>query len=164
MTDPGLGVGSLLRELTRTLHGSETLEIDDLRIMGTSGDGFIDALGIRLTRVGRGTAWATMRITRGHLNQQGTVQGGALIGLADATAGWATFGLIDPPRTFSTIELNANLIRTVQPDVTLLAVASTLHIGRSTSVVDVRVEQQSEGGPARPVAQFRCTQMFLDGS
>lgn len=157
------GVGHRIRDLVRPLGPDETVDVHDPLVMGTPGDCLIDLLGISLQKVGPGRAWATMRVTEHHLNQQGTAHGGAYFSLADATAGWATFGLLDLPRTFVTLELNGNLMGAAGPGSLLVAIASTVHFGSSTSVVDVRVEQHGGGGgDARDVGRFRCTQMLID--
>lgn len=117
----------------------------------------LDVLGIRPTHLGRGTARATMTVTTQHLNQRGVVQGGALIALADAVAGWATYAAVPDDHGFSTVELNANLVGSARDGDVLTATATPVHIGRSTVVVEVTVEKAD----GRPAARFRCTQLVL---
>ena len=123
---------------------------------------FLDVLGIEPTRAGPGAATARMRIGPHHLNQTGVAQGGAVAALADAVAGWATFGLLDEGNLFTTLEMHTNLIRAVRTGDTLLAVASPVHAGRTTCVLEVLVSLVDDGVPTRTVARFSCTQLVLE--
>jgi uncharacterized protein (TIGR00369 family) len=123
---------------------------------------FIDVLDLRLAEVAPGSARALMRIGKHHLNQAGAAQAGCLVGFADAVAGWATKAAVrESGSMFSTLELNANVLRPAREGDELEAVATTDHQGRSTAVV--RVDVRFAGGPEGPgrlVASFRCTQMI----
>lgn len=121
----------------------------------------LDVLGIEPTHAGPGAATARMRIGEHHLNQTGVAQGGAVAALADAVAGWATFGLLDEGNLFTTLEMHTNLIRAVRPGDTLIAVASPVHTGRTTCVLEVLVSLLEDGVPTRTVARFSCTQLVL---
>jgi 1,4-dihydroxy-2-naphthoyl-CoA hydrolase len=129
-------------------------------------DGSIfDALQIRPTHLGRGAARAEMVLGPQHLNQRGLLQGGALVTLADATAGWATYCLVPDGFAFTTLELHTNLLGGARPGDPLIAIARTVHAGRRTAVLAVEVMQraQEERPPPdrRLTAMFTCTQMIL---
>ena len=126
----------------------------------------LDTLGFRLTDVGLGRSRVEMTLGRVHLNQRGLPQGGALVALADAAAGWASYAAL-PAGRFTTLELKCNLLgRTAEGD-TLVAVASPVHLGRQTLVLDVevfRAEHEAAPPPRRLAAAFSCTQLVLEAS
>jgi len=126
-------------------------------------DSIIAELGIVLTHVGPGAARATMDITARHLNQAGVAQAGALTTLADAVAGWAAKTALDGGAEFTTLEIKANLLRSVRAGQTIEAIASPLHLGRSTMVLDVEVRPfDPDFSQQQPlICAFRCTQLVL---
>lgn len=128
-------------------------------------DCLLSLLGIVLTHAGPGAARATMTVDRAHLNQRGVMQGGAVVALADAAAGWATYPAVAEGARFTTLEFKANLLGAGREGDTLTAIARPVHLGRRTMVLDVDVLQadQEERPPddRRLIARFSCTQMIL---
>jgi 1,4-dihydroxy-2-naphthoyl-CoA hydrolase len=122
----------------------------------------LDALGITLTDVGRGRARASMRIEDVHLNQRGIVQAGAIVSLADAVAGWASYAAL-PEGRFTTLELKCNMLGRAESGSDLVALARPVHLGRRTLVLDVDVFRADQEGAAAPrlTARFSCTQLVL---
>ncbi|RZU30982.1 uncharacterized protein (TIGR00369 family) [Blastococcus saxobsidens] len=124
-----------------------------------------DVLGIRPTHLGRGTARAEMVIAPQHLNQRGLLQGGVLVTLADATAGWASYCLVPDGHAFTTLEMHTNLLGGARLGDPLVAIARTVHAGRRTAVLAVEVMQEAQGDrpptDRRLTAMFTCTQMIL---
>ena len=122
----------------------------------------LDAFGIRLTDVGIGRSRAEMTLAPVHLNQRGLPQGGALVALADAAAGWASYGAL-PGGRFTTLELKCNLLGRAAVGDTLVAIAAPVHLGRQTLVLEVRVLPTAQEFVAKPrlTAAFSCTQMVL---
>jgi uncharacterized protein (TIGR00369 family) len=149
------------------LHGHlpvGQMEPVDERLAATVPAGtLIDALGIRLTHVGPGAARAVMTVGVVHLNQAGVAQAGAVLALADATAGWAAKTALGDGGRFVTLELNANLVRPGRPGDELEAIATPVHVGRSNQVLQVAVRYAVAGeqGTGAMVASFRCTEMVL---
>lgn len=126
----------------------------------------LDVLGIRLTHVGRGRSRVAMVVGPEHLNQRGLPQGGALVALADAAAGFASYAAL-PEGLFTTLELKCNLLGRAKTGGTLLAVTTPVHLGRTTLVLDVDLfsaDQEQTTGRRRLVARFSCTQMVLKSS
>lgn len=125
----------------------------------------LDILGIRLTHVGKGRSRAEMTLTAAHLNQRGLPQGGALVALADAAAGFASYAAL-PEGLFTTLELKTNLLGRSRTGDTLVALCTPVHLGRTTLVlqVDVLTAEQEASAPPRLVARFSCTQMVLKAS
>lgn len=124
-----------------------------------------DALRIRPTHLGRGAARAEMELGPQHLNQRGLCQGGALVTLADAVAGWATYCLAPDGHAFTTLELHSNLLGTARLGDSLVAIGRTVHAGRRTAVIEVQVmrsaEEERPAAERRLTANFTCTQLFL---
>jgi uncharacterized protein (TIGR00369 family) len=129
------------------------------------GGAIFDTLDIRPTHLGRGSARAEMVLGPQHLNQRGLLQGGVLVTLADATAGWATYCLVPDGHGFTTLEVHTNFLGGARLGDPLVAVARTVHAGRRTAVLAVEVMQAAQ--ESRPVADrrlaamFTCTQMIL---
>ena len=91
-----------------------------------------------------------------HLHPGGLVHGGAWVALADSVAAWQTFRHLQPGWDFTTIEMKLNVFAAGRPGDELLATAETLHRGRSTHVIEVRVNCSE-----RLVANLIVTQFVL---
>lgn len=150
-----------LREAVRHLAIGEQTDFPDHVRKAIPEGCLLDVLGIEPTHAGPGAATARMSIEQHHLNQTGIGQGGAVVALADAVAGWATFGLLDQGNLFATLEMHCNLIRALRPGDTVVAVASPVHTGRTTCVLEVVVRLIEDGSPSRTVARFSCTQFVM---
>lgn len=122
----------------------------------------IDTLGMSLTHVGPGAAVGEMVVADVHLNQAAVAQAGAVVALADAVAGWAAKTALREGQSFTTLELNINLLRAARAGDRLIATASPVHVGRSSMVLEVAVHLAgADGTPGKLAAQFRCTEMVL---
>jgi len=60
---------------------------------------------------------------------------------------------------FTTVELKTNFLGTAREGETVFARARPAHLGRTTQVWDVEVENKASG---KTIALFRCTQMILE--
>jgi uncharacterized protein (TIGR00369 family) len=88
----------------------------------------------------------------------GLLHGGALVSIADSACGiGAAVSLPDDARSHATIELKANLLRSVREG-SIRCEAQLIHAGRSTQVWDATVTDERTG---ETVAVFRCTQLVL---
>lgn len=88
----------------------------------------------------------------------GYLHGGAVVSLADTCAGFACHAnLPEGASGYTTAELKSNFLGTAR-DGTLACVATVLHRGRSTHVIDATVTHVESG---RTMAVFRCTQLIL---
>lgn len=140
------------------LEPGEHAEVDEAFQQTLPSDCLLTDLGVTLLRVGRGESVAEMRVGRGHLNQRGVAQAGAIVALADAAAGWASYSAVEDGR-FTTLALDTKLIRPASDGDILIATATTLHLGRRTHLVDVAVAKR--GAEHKPVARFTCQQLVL---
>lgn len=76
-----------------------------------------------------------------HLHPGGFVHGGAWTALGDTVAAWATFRSIPSGADFTTIELKLNVFGSGLPGDEIVAHAEPLHVGRTTVVIEVRIER-----------------------
>lgn len=155
--------GNPFPDFVRGLPDHETRAVDD-RIRATVPAGcFLDTMGMELVRVGPGTAVAEMTVGEHHLNQVGACQGGVMIALADAAAGWAARASLPEDGRFATVSLASNILRAATAGSRLRAVATPVHRGRTTLVFDVAVRNAAEGDDAegRLVATCTCTQLVM---
>lgn len=90
-------------------------------------------LGFRVVAIDKGVASLEMEVDATlHGNQQGTVHGGLLSELADATIGTAHSTVIDENETFTSIDLRISFFRPVWKS-TLLATARPVQHGRTVT-------------------------------
>lgn len=133
---------------------------DDVRsfLPGT----FPGDLGIEPLEIEDGRAVGRLVVDRRHLHPGGFVHGGVWTALADTVAAWATFRAIPGGTDFTTVELKLNVFAAGLPGDELIATATPLHAGRTTVVVEVRVDRcPAEGGERRLAASFVATQFVL---
>jgi len=91
-----------------------------------------------------------------HLHPGGLVHGGAWCGLGDTVAAWQTFRHLPEGRRFTTIEMKLNAFAAAGPGDEVLARAETLHGGRSTHVIEVRMSRGD-----RLLANLLVTQFII---
>lgn len=115
-------------------------------------------LGIEILEIGHQSMTAQLPIKPHLLAPNGYLHAGSVVTLADTAAGYACIAnLPEGAQNFTTIELKSNHVGTAREG-TILAVASVVHMGRTTQVWDVKVTDKSNG---KTIALFRCTQMIL---
>lgn len=119
---------------------------------------FARAAGVELTAADAGEcrgrlAWAEERTTLG-----GALHGGALMTLADSVGAVCAFLNLPPGSGTSTLSSSTNLLRGVRGGY-VEAVASPLHVGRTTIVVVTQVRD----GDGRLVSTTTQTQAVLTG-
>jgi uncharacterized protein (TIGR00369 family) len=95
-----------------------------------------------------------------HLHPGGFVHGGAWTALGDTVAAWATFRSIPAGHDFTTIELKLNVFGSGLPGDEIVAVATPLHVGRTTVVIEVRIERIRDGD-SKLAANLIVTQFVL---
>jgi 1,4-dihydroxy-2-naphthoyl-CoA hydrolase len=95
-----------------------------------------------------------------HLHPGGFVHGGVWTALGDTVAAWATFRAIPSQHNFTTIELKLNVFAASVLGDEIVARGETLHAGRSTVVVEVRI-QRLRDGEERLAANLIVSQFVL---
>ena len=100
-------------------------------------------------------------VDRRHLHPGGFVHGGVWTALGDTVAAWATFRVIPPGHNFTTIELKLNVFAAGVLGDEIVGVAEPLHTGKSTVVIEVRMERHREGAEPRLAANLIVSQFVL---
>jgi len=118
-------------------------------------------LGIEPLEIEDTHARGRIVVDRRHLHPGGFVHGGAWTALGDTVAAWATFRNIPPGSDFTTIELKLNVFAAGLPGDEIAAVAEPLHVGRSTVVIEVRIDRIRDGGEPKLAANLIVTQFVL---
>jgi uncharacterized protein (TIGR00369 family) len=118
-------------------------------------------LGIEPLEIEDTHARGRIVVDRRHLHPGGFVHGGAWTALGDTVAAWATFRSIPPGHDFTTIELKLNVFGSGLPGDEIVAVAKPLHVGRTTVVIEVRIERTRDGGEPKLAANLIVTQFVL---
>jgi uncharacterized protein (TIGR00369 family) len=125
------------------------------------GDSFPGHLGIEPLEIEDSHARGRIVVDKRHLHPGGYVHGGAWTALGDTVAAWATFRNIPPGHDFTTIELKLNVFSAGLPGDEVVAVATPLHVGRSTVVLEVKIERSRDGDEPRLAANMIVTQFVI---
>jgi 1,4-dihydroxy-2-naphthoyl-CoA hydrolase len=135
-------------------------QITPEHVRGFIGDSFPGDLGIEPLEIGDDRVVARIVVDRRHLHPGGYVHGGVWTALGDTAAAWATFRNIPPYHDFTTIELKLNVFGSGLDGDVLTAVATPLHSGRNTVVLDVKVERE-RAGESKLAANLVVTQFVI---
>ncbi|WP_281965405.1 PaaI family thioesterase [Serinicoccus marinus] len=119
---------------------------------------FSDLLGVEDAGAGPERVANRMRVSERLANRNGVLHGGALMSLVDHTAG--TLALLSCPagRTTVTVEGKTNFFRSARVGDTVTAVATPLHVGRTTMVVLVTTIR----GDGKEMSVSMQTQLFVE--
>jgi uncharacterized protein (TIGR00369 family) len=97
-------------------------------------------LGFRLVEVGQGRAVFEGEPGVHLLNPMGTVHGGFVATLLDSALGSAVLTTLLPGRTYTTLQLNVNMVRPVFANTQALRCeAAVVHVGHTTTTAEARV-------------------------
>ena len=124
-------------------------------------DSFPGDLGVEPLEIEDTHARGRIVVDRRHLHPGGYVHGGVWTALGDTVAAWATFRNIPSGHDFTTIELKLNVFSAGLPGDEIVAVATPLHVGRSTVVLEVKIERSRADGEAQLAANMIVTQFVL---
>jgi 1,4-dihydroxy-2-naphthoyl-CoA hydrolase len=108
------------------------------RIRGT----FAGVLGMRFTYLAPERVEATLKVRQDLKQPWGIVHGGAVMTLADTVAGAGAYMNLGQDQETVTVELKINLIGAVREG-TIRAEALPLHRGRSTSIWEARITDET---------------------
>jgi 1,4-dihydroxy-2-naphthoyl-CoA hydrolase len=125
------------------------------------GGSFPGDLGIEPLEIEDSFASGRIVVDQRHLHPGGYVHGGVWTALGDTVAAWATFRNIPPEHNFTTIELKLNVFSTGLPGDEIVAVGTPLHAGKSTVVIEVKIERIRDGGEPKLAANLVVTQFVL---
>ena len=125
------------------------------------GGSFPGDLGIDPIEIEDSFASGRIVVDQRHLHPGGYVHGGVWTALGDTVAAWATFRNIPPQHNFTTIELKLNVFAAGLLGDEIVATATPLHAGKSTVVIEVKIERLREGEEARLAANLIVSQFVL---
>jgi 1,4-dihydroxy-2-naphthoyl-CoA hydrolase len=115
---------------------------DLARLNGWSANTMMEALGIRITAVGDDWLAGSMPVDQRTYQPYGLLHGGASVALAETLGSTAAMLTLDPERELAVgLDINANHIRGVRSG-TVTGTAKALHIGRTTQVWEIRIENE----------------------
>ena len=120
-------------------------------------EGLSTTLGIELQETMPERVVATMPVTPQHHQPFGFLHGGASVVLAETVASIGGYLNCPPGKGAFGLEINANHVRPMRDGV-LTAIATPLHLGRTTHVWDVRITDERD----RLVCVSRCTVAVVD--
>jgi uncharacterized protein (TIGR00369 family) len=118
-------------------------------------------LGIEPLEVEDKRASGRIVVDKRHLHPGGFVHGGVWTALGDTVAAWATFRNIPAGHNFTTIELKLNVFSAGLLGDEIVATGVPLHAGKSTVVIEVKIERRREGQEPRLAANLIVTQFVL---
>jgi uncharacterized protein (TIGR00369 family) len=124
-------------------------------------DSFPGDLGIEPLEIEDSHTRGRIVVDRRHLHPGGFVHGGVWTALGDTVAAWATFRSIPPGHDFTTIELKLNVFVAGLSGDEIIAEAKPLHIGRSTVVIEVKIERVRNGEEPKLAANLIVTQFVI---
>jgi uncharacterized protein (TIGR00369 family) len=125
------------------------------------GDSFPGDLGIEPLEIEDSFASGRIVVDRRHLHPGGYVHGGVWTALGDTVAAWATFRNIPAGHNFTTIELKLNVFSAGLLGDEIVATGTSLHAGKSTVVIEVKIERIREGKDPKLAANLIVTQFVL---
>jgi uncharacterized protein (TIGR00369 family) len=125
------------------------------------GDSFPGDLGIEPLEIEDSFASGRIVVDRRHLHPGGYVHGGVWTALGDTVAAWATFRNIPAGHNFTTIELKLNVFSAGLLDDEIVATATPLHAGKSTVVIEVKIERIRGDEEPRLAANMIVSQFVL---
>ena len=127
--------------------------IDIAALNRLSQDSLVGHLGIVITEAGEDWLRGTMPVDARTRQPYGLLHGGASVSLAETLGSMAGGLCVDGAREAVVgLEINANHLRAVREGV-VTGTARAVHIGRSTQVWEIRIENES----GKPVCVSRLT-------
>lgn len=120
------------------------------------GSSYPSEMGIEPLEITETYSLGRILVSDRHLHPGGLVHGGAWVGLGDTVAAWQTFKHLPEGFNFTSIEMNLNAIAPAFPGDEVFARAETLHSGRSTHVIEVRMTREK-----KLLANLIVTQLVL---
>lgn len=120
------------------------------------GSSYPSQMGIEPLEITETYSLGRILVSDRHLHPGGLVHGGAWVGLGDTVAAWQTFKHLPEGHNFTSIEMKLNAIAPAFPGDEVFARAETLHSGRSTHVIEVRMTREE-----KLLANLIVTQLVL---
>jgi len=106
-------------------------------------DTLVETLGIMITEYGDDYLIASMPVDRRTHQPMGIMHGGASVSLAETVGSIAANMAVDSDYYCVGLDINANHLKSVKSGV-VFALAKPIHLGRSTHVWDIRINDQQD--------------------
>lgn len=169
MTQPTSDLDTRTRTITwadPVEYAGRLAELSGLEAMQAIVDGDVPAppigrlLDFRPIEVSDGRAVFAVQPAEFHYNPIGVVHGGLALTLLDSAMGCAVHTTLPRGTAYTTLELNANLVRAITRDTgRLLAEGNVLHRGRRQSTAEGKLYEEQSG---KLVAHGTTTCLVLD--
>ena len=118
--------------------------IDLDHVNGWRANTLVEHLGIRVTAAGEDWLRGSMPVDHRTHQPYGLLHGGASVALAETLGSMAAMLTLDPAKFRAVgLEINANHVRGVREG-TVTGTAKALHVGRSTQVWEIRIEDEAQ--------------------
>ena len=117
-------------------------DTDLARINGWAANTMLETLGIRYTGIGEDWLRGTMPVDARTHQPYGILHGGASVALAETLGSTAAMLCCEGGFAAVGLEINANHLRAVRDGI-VTGIARPLHIGRSTQVWEIRIENEA---------------------
>lgn len=115
---------------------------DLARLNAWSANTMMETLGIRITAIGDDWLQGSMPVDHRTHQPYGLLHGGASVVLAETLGSTAAMLTLDPEKEAAVgLDINANHLRGVRSG-TVIGTARALHIGRTTQVWEIRIENE----------------------
>lgn len=113
------------------------------QIQRTAANSMSGHIGLKITEIGPDYVRGTMPVDQRTKQPYGRLHGGANVVLAEELGSFGANMCLDPAEAFAVgLEINANHLRGVTSG-TVTGTARPLHLGRSTQVWEIRIENEA---------------------
>jgi 1,4-dihydroxy-2-naphthoyl-CoA hydrolase len=119
--------------------------------------GFRKLLGVKITYRGKDKVEGELPVREAVCRIGGILHGGAFMGFADTMGGHATVPHLPEGAMTTTIESKTNFLAAIRLGDTAKAVATALHVGRTTIVVQTKITR----GDGKLAAVVTQTQLVM---
>lgn len=120
----------------------QSVDLD--RINAWNRDTLVEHLGMRVTEIGNDFVRGSMPVDKRTLQPFGLLHGGASVALAESLGSLGANLVLDPEtETAVGLDINANHVRATASG-QVIGTARPLHIGRSTQVWEIRIEDEAQ--------------------
>jgi uncharacterized protein (TIGR00369 family) len=142
-------------------HPQPSTDVTPERVRAYLPNSFPGDLGIEPIEIEDSHSVGRIVVDRRHLHPGGYVHGGVWTALGDTVAAWITFRSIPPGHNFTTIELKLNVFTAGLEGDEIVATGEPLHVGRSTVVIEVKIQRVREGEEPKLAANLIVSQFVL---
>lgn len=131
--------------MTAIWHTTPPLDL----LQQLSANSLVDTLSITFTKLGDASLSARMPVDHRHVQPHRVLHGGASVVLAETVGSVAANLVLDNATHYAVgLDINANHLRAVPEGGAVVATATPVHLGRSTQVWHIAINDEATGKPA----------------